>query len=118
MSPVGAIFVLFPPKTGTYLLHPPPPQSLNGFFREMYGVAENACCRSTMSESDVRHHREGGRDDSEPERLDRGALGDKDSPTSTEITNICTNGKGGKNERSFHAGAVPTDQLDIQVGTS
>ena len=29
MSPVGAIFVPFPPKTGTNLLHPPPPQSLN-----------------------------------------------------------------------------------------
>ena len=31
MSPVGAIFVPSPPKTGTNLLHPrPPPQSLNG----------------------------------------------------------------------------------------
>ena len=31
MSPLGAIFVPFPPKTGTKLLHPPPPpQSLNG----------------------------------------------------------------------------------------
>ena len=31
MSPVGAIVVPFPPKTGTNLLHPrPPPQSLNG----------------------------------------------------------------------------------------
>ena len=31
MSPVGAIFVPFPPKTGTKLLQPPPtPQSLNG----------------------------------------------------------------------------------------
>ena len=25
MSPLGAIFVPFPPKTGTSLLHPPPP---------------------------------------------------------------------------------------------
>ena len=31
MSPVGATFVPFPPKTGTKLLHPRPPQSLNGF---------------------------------------------------------------------------------------
>ena len=30
MSPVGSIFVPFPPKTGTNLLHPRPPQSLNG----------------------------------------------------------------------------------------
>ena len=30
MSPVGAIFVPFPPKTGTSLLNPRPPQSLNG----------------------------------------------------------------------------------------
>ena len=30
MSPVGAIFVPFPPKTGTKLLHPHAPQSLNG----------------------------------------------------------------------------------------
>ena len=31
MSPVGAVFVPFPPKTGIKLLHPPPPpQSLNG----------------------------------------------------------------------------------------
>ena len=31
MSPIGAIFVPFPPKTGTILLHPrPSPQSLNG----------------------------------------------------------------------------------------
>ena len=31
MSPVGAIFVPFPLKTGTKLFHPrPPPQSLNG----------------------------------------------------------------------------------------
>ena len=31
MSPVGAIFAPFPPKTGTKLLHPrPTPQSLNG----------------------------------------------------------------------------------------
>ena len=30
MSPVEAIFVPFLPKTGTNLLHPPPPQSLNG----------------------------------------------------------------------------------------
>ena len=29
MSPVGAIFVPFPPKTGTNMLHPLPPQSLN-----------------------------------------------------------------------------------------
>ena len=30
MSPVGAIFVPFPPKTGTNMLHPRPrPQSLN-----------------------------------------------------------------------------------------
>ena len=116
--PGRSYFCAVSSKNGDIFVTSPPPQSLNGFFREMYGVAENACCRSTMSESDVRHHREGGRDDSEPERLDRGALGDKDSPTSTEITNICTNGKGGKNERSFHAGAVPTDQLDIQVGTS
>ena len=30
MSPVGAIFVPFPPETGTNMLHPrPPPQSLN-----------------------------------------------------------------------------------------
>ena len=28
MSPVGAIFVPFPPKTGTNMIHPPP-QSLN-----------------------------------------------------------------------------------------
>ena len=30
MSPGGAIFVPFPPKTGTNLLHPRSPQSLNG----------------------------------------------------------------------------------------
>ena len=30
MSPVEAIFVPFPPKTGTYLLHPRTPQPLNG----------------------------------------------------------------------------------------
>ena len=31
MSPVGAIFVQFPPKMGTNLVtSPPPPQSLNG----------------------------------------------------------------------------------------
>ena len=30
MSLVGAIFVPFPPKTGTSLLNPRPPQSLNG----------------------------------------------------------------------------------------
>ena len=30
MSPVGAIFVPFPPKTGKKLLYPRPPQSLNG----------------------------------------------------------------------------------------
>ena len=30
MSPVGAIFVPFPPKTGKKLLHPRPPQSWNG----------------------------------------------------------------------------------------
>ena len=29
MSPVGAIFVPFPPKTGTNMLHPRPLQSLN-----------------------------------------------------------------------------------------
>ena len=29
MSPVGSIFVPFPPKTGTNMLHPLPPQSLN-----------------------------------------------------------------------------------------
>ena len=29
MSPVGAIFVPFPPKTGANMLHPLPPQSLN-----------------------------------------------------------------------------------------
>ena len=29
MSPVGAIFVPFPPKTGTNMLHPLPPKSLN-----------------------------------------------------------------------------------------
>ena len=29
MSPVVAIFAPFPPKTGTNMLHPPPPQSLN-----------------------------------------------------------------------------------------
>ena len=31
MSPVGAIFVPFPPKTGTNMLHYLPPQSLNLF---------------------------------------------------------------------------------------
>ena len=30
MSPVGAVFVPFPPKTGTSFLHPRSPQSLNG----------------------------------------------------------------------------------------
>ena len=30
MSPVGDVFVPSPPKTGTNLLHPLPPQSLNG----------------------------------------------------------------------------------------
>ena len=30
MSPVGTIFVPFPPKTGSNGLHPRPPQSLNG----------------------------------------------------------------------------------------
>ena len=55
----------------------------------MESVAENACCcRSTVSESGVRHHREGVRDYSKPERLDRGALGDEDSPTTTEITDL------------------------------
>ena len=29
MSAVGAIFVPFPPKTGTNMLHPPPAQFLN-----------------------------------------------------------------------------------------
>ena len=29
MSPVGAIFVPFPPETGTNMLNPLPPQSLN-----------------------------------------------------------------------------------------
>ena len=34
MSPVGTIFVPFPPKTGNNLLHPRPCQSLNGFQAE------------------------------------------------------------------------------------
>ena len=39
MSPVGATFVPFPPKTGTNLLHPrPPPQSLNGSFMSDTGT--------------------------------------------------------------------------------
>ena len=29
MSPAGAIFVPFPPKTGTTFVHPPPPELLN-----------------------------------------------------------------------------------------
>ena len=39
MSPVGAIFVLFPPQTGTNMLHPLPPQSLN-----LSDVALDAIC--------------------------------------------------------------------------
>ena len=63
----------------------------------------------------MRQHREGGRDVSEPERLDRGALGDQDySPTTTEITDLCTNGKG-KNKRSSHASSFPTDRLDVYL---
>ena len=56
-----------------------------------------------MSENGARHHTEGGRDDSETERLDRGELGDEDSPTTTEITDLCTNGK------------VKTDAVSMQV---
>ena len=42
MSPVGAIFVPFPPKTGTNLLHPrPPPQLLNGSKLARFGVPKN-----------------------------------------------------------------------------
>ena len=83
----------------------------------MFGVADHACCRSTVSESDARHHREGGRDDFEPERLDRRALGDGDSQTTTESTDLCTSEKGEK-KRGFHAGSFPTDRLDIQLSTS
>ena len=48
--------------------------------------------------------------------IDQAALGDEDSPTTTEITDLYTNGKG-KNKRGFHAGSFPTDQLDVQLGT-
>ena len=68
-----------------------------------------------MSENGARHHTEGGRDDSETGRLDRGELGDEDSPT--EITDLCTNGKG-ENKRGFHAGPFPTDPPDVQRSTS
>ena len=48
MSPVGAIFVRFPPKTGTNLLHPRPHQSLNGslitFDRQAFGVSVQCSC--------------------------------------------------------------------------
>ena len=42
MSPVGAVFVPFPPNTGTNLLHPPPPpQSLNGSWEEATARSPN-----------------------------------------------------------------------------
>ncbi|CAN0090650.1 unnamed protein product, partial [Ascophyllum nodosum] len=66
----------------------------NRRFHQMYGVAENACCRTTVSKSGVPYHREGGRYDSEPERSQREAVEDDDSPTTT-ITCLCTNGKEG-----------------------
>ena len=51
MSPVGAIFVPFPLKTGTNLLHPRPPQLLNGsngqdswgFFKDAQGFVTAGC---------------------------------------------------------------------------
>ena len=48
MSPVGPIFVLFLPKTGTNLLHPrPPPQSLNGSAAS--AVREERCPQGQVS---------------------------------------------------------------------
>ena len=49
---------------------------------------------TTVSKGGVPYHREGGRYDSEPERSQRGAIEDDDSPTTT-ITCLCTNGKEG-----------------------
>ena len=44
MSPVGAIFVPSPLKTGTNLLHPLPPQSLNGSvaYDQQHSVGEKS----------------------------------------------------------------------------
>ena len=42
MSPVGAIFVSFPPKTGTNMLHPrPPPKSLNWSVEHAVGLLQS-----------------------------------------------------------------------------
>ena len=82
----------------------------------MYGVVEDACCRSTALEGGVRNHREGGHHDSEPERPHRGAIGDEDSQTTT-ITWLRTNGED-KKRRGFHAGSFPTDRLHVQLSTS
>ena len=47
MSPVGAVFVQFPPKTGINLLHPrPPPQSLNGSIATDVSTGEGYRLRS------------------------------------------------------------------------
>ena len=43
MSPVGAIFVQSPPETGTNLLHPHPPQSLNGSCGDTGGHIARNC---------------------------------------------------------------------------
>ena len=64
MSSVGAIFVPFPPKTETNLLHPLPPQSLNGpgilatyLSCPMYGTTDicnvvrcSTCCSKNMAQ--------------------------------------------------------------------
>ena len=41
MFPVGAIFVPFPPKTGTNMLHSLPPQSLN-LYTQLSMIFENS----------------------------------------------------------------------------
>ena len=41
MSPVGAIFVPFPPKTGTNLLHPRPPPIVYRVFLRSYAVVSS-----------------------------------------------------------------------------
>ena len=55
MSPVEAILVPFPPKTGTKLLHPrPPPQSLNGSYGEDKGSDVLEALRHPESRSLIR----------------------------------------------------------------
>ena len=56
MSPVGAIFVPFPPKTGTNMLHPrPPPQSLNWSPTLSNMYRERNCCMTHVAKAtDVR----------------------------------------------------------------